>query len=95
MFHRIRPLYVILCAPLQVPLLCDYKFNHGSAMIPHPKKLKTGGEDAFFAKKHALGVVDGVSSWKAEEDIDAGDFLHIVFANTPKEQLVTPKTTNL
>jgi len=33
-------------------------------MIPHPKKAKTGGEDAFFiaANKKAFGLADGVGS---------------------------------
>lgn len=36
--------------------------------IPHPRKVATGGEDAFFAssKDGAFGIADGVGGWKHE-----------------------------
>ena len=32
-------------------------------MIPHPKKVKTGGEDAFYHNEKMIAVADGVSGW--------------------------------
>ena len=42
----------------------DLSFTFGVKMIPHPKKAKTGGEDAFFiaSNKKAFGLADGVGS---------------------------------
>lgn len=44
-----------------------------SAMIPHPKKASTGGEDAWFISKTGFGVFDGVGGWSSK-GIDAGEF---------------------
>ncbi len=38
-------------------------------MLPHPDKVETGGEDAFFVSSHgqgAFGVADGVGGWNME-----------------------------
>ena len=38
-------------------------------MLPHPDKVETGGEDAFFVSSHgrgAFGVADGVGGWNLE-----------------------------
>jgi len=72
-FRRLIPLAAAL--PVTQTVLCDYRFQHGSAIIPHPKKCKRGSEDALFAKKHSLGIFDGVSSWM-DDGIDAGIFAH-------------------
>ena len=61
-----------------------FMFRHGSAMIPHPKKTKVGGEDALFTKKHSLAVYDGVSAWMIEDGIDAGIFAFDLSINTKK-----------
>nr|CAD1831650.1 unnamed protein product [Ananas comosus var. bracteatus] len=38
-----------------------------AAMLPHPSKAVTGGEDAYFvACKNWLGVADGVGQWSLE-----------------------------
>ncbi|KAG2486633.1 hypothetical protein HYH03_014689 [Edaphochlamys debaryana] len=45
----------------------------GACNIPHPNKLATGGEDAFFltaAGRGAMGVADGVGSWSSEDKVD-------------------------
>lgn len=39
------------------------------AVLPHPDKVETGGEDAFFVSTHgqgAFGVADGVGGWNLE-----------------------------
>uniref|UniRef100_A0ACD5WX98 Uncharacterized protein n=1 Tax=Avena sativa TaxID=4498 RepID=A0ACD5WX98_AVESA len=44
----------------------------GAAMLPHPSKVLTGGEDAFFiARDGWFGVADGVGQWSFE-GINAG-----------------------
>jgi protein phosphatase PTC7 len=50
------------------------EFSSGSCMIPHPKKMSRGGEDACFYTKNRIGVFDGVSAWFLEDNIDAGEF---------------------
>lgn len=43
--------------------------NHAGAVLPHPEKAETGGEDAFFVTSHgqgAFGVADGVGGWNLE-----------------------------
>ena len=42
----------------------------GGVNIPHPAKADTGGEDAFFISRGAVGVADGVSAW-AREGVNA------------------------
>jgi len=43
--------------------------------IPHPEKVKKGGEDSFFAcpDSQSFGVADGVGGW-ARDGIDPGKF---------------------
>ncbi|XP_058085404.1 probable protein phosphatase 2C 62 isoform X4 [Magnolia sinica] len=46
--------------------------SSGVAILPHPSKALTGGEDAYFvACKNWLGVADGVGQWSLE-GINAG-----------------------
>ncbi|CAN6484741.1 unnamed protein product [Victoria cruziana] len=46
--------------------------SSGVAMLPHPSKALTGGEDAFFLSNDSwLGVADGVGQWSLE-GINAG-----------------------
>ncbi|XP_031475862.1 uncharacterized protein LOC116247728 isoform X2 [Nymphaea colorata] len=46
--------------------------SSGVAMLPHPSKALTGGEDAFFlSNNNWLGVADGVGQWSLE-GINAG-----------------------
>ena len=33
----------------QFSTLKKYRFNHANKMIPHPEKVKKGGEDACFS----------------------------------------------
>ncbi|KAJ4750533.1 hypothetical protein LUZ62_084938 [Rhynchospora pubera] len=41
------------------------------AILPHPSKVRTGGEDAYFVFKNWFGVADGVGQWSFE-GINAG-----------------------
>ncbi|XP_042493269.1 probable protein phosphatase 2C BIPP2C1 [Macadamia integrifolia] len=45
--------------------------SSGAAMLPHPSKALTGGEDAFFVAPNWLGVADGVGQWSLK-GINAG-----------------------
>lgn len=38
----------------------------GACSLPHPDKIDTGGEDAYFisANESVLGVADGVGGWR-------------------------------
>ncbi|KAK9069088.1 hypothetical protein SSX86_013204 [Deinandra increscens subsp. villosa] len=48
----------------------------GTRLVPHPKKVAKGGEDAFFVSGYSGGVIavaDGVSGW-AEKDVDPALF---------------------
>ncbi|CAJ1960483.1 unnamed protein product [Sphenostylis stenocarpa] len=61
----------------------EVSFCVGTCLIPHPKKVKTGGEDAFFVSNYNGGVIavaDGVSGW-AEEDVDPSLFPRELLAN--------------
>ena len=50
-------------------------------VLPHPKKVKTGGEDASFSRDGYYAVFDGVSGW-ARKGVDAGAFSRELAANT-------------
>ncbi|KAG4920528.1 hypothetical protein JHK86_049341 [Glycine max] len=61
----------------------EVSFCVGTCLIPHPKKVNTGGEDAFFVSNYNGGVIavaDGVSGW-AEEDVDPSLFPRELLAN--------------
>ncbi|KAG0557162.1 hypothetical protein KC19_11G106700 [Ceratodon purpureus] len=52
----------------------DMMFNSAAAMIPHPDKVKTGGEDAYFIDgTRWVGVADGVGGW-ALSGVNAGHY---------------------
>jgi len=51
----------------------EHKFKAGSCNIPHPDKVKTGGEDAFFHDDTTLVVADGVGGW-ANWGVNSGDY---------------------
>ena len=50
-------------------------------VLPHPKKVKTGGEDASFSRDGYYAVFDGVSGW-ARKGVDAGAFSRELAAKT-------------
>ncbi len=43
------------------------------AVIPHPQKVASGGEDAYLSLPNVIGVADGVGSW-AQRGVDAGAY---------------------
>lgn len=56
----------------------------GTHVIPHPRKVETGGEDAFFVGGDAGGVfaiADGVSGW-AEKNVNPALFSRELMANS-------------
>ncbi|GMI68133.1 hypothetical protein like AT4G16580 [Hibiscus trionum] len=55
----------------------------GSCYLPHPAKVKKGGEDAHFicADEQAIGVADGVGGW-AEVGVDAREFALELMSNS-------------
>ncbi|OVA03109.1 Protein phosphatase 2C (PP2C)-like domain [Macleaya cordata] len=56
----------------------------GAAMLPHPSKALSGGEDAFFiACQNWLGVADGVGQWSLE-GINAGLYAQELMENCAK-----------
>ncbi|CAA6664441.1 unnamed protein product [Spirodela intermedia] len=64
-----------------------YVLSSGAAMLPHPSKALTGGEDAYFlACEGWLGVADGVGQWSFE-GINAGLFARELMNNC--ERLVS------
>ena len=64
-------------SPLSNPLIRpELSIRVGTRLIPHPKKVDKGGEDAFFVSGYSGGVIavaDGVSGW-AEKDVDPAQF---------------------
>jgi serine/threonine protein phosphatase PrpC len=54
----------------------------GACCLPHPEKLDTGGEDAYFVSSDntVLGVADGVGGWR-ESGIDPGDYSRTLMRN--------------
>jgi len=51
------------------------------ALLPHPAKTESGGEDAFLLGPHMIGVADGVGSWW-EGGIDPAAFARgLMFAS--------------
>ncbi|KAK8928237.1 putative protein phosphatase 2C 1 [Platanthera zijinensis] len=71
--------------PAAVPQLrSELSFAVGTHFIPHPEKVDTGGEDAFFVSSHnggVLGIADGVSGW-AERGVNPALFSRELMANT-------------
>lgn len=57
-----------------------------SAVLPHPDKVRTGGEDAQFVlhERRAFGVFDGVGGW-ASKGVDAGEFSRELAKRTSNE----------
>ncbi|KAK6234561.1 hypothetical protein SCA6_009898 [Theobroma cacao] len=65
------------------PVRSEVSFCIGTHLIPHPNKVKRGGEDAFFVSNFNGGVIavaDGVSGW-AEQNVDPSLFSKELMAN--------------
>ncbi|KAK9279232.1 hypothetical protein L1049_012910 [Liquidambar formosana] len=72
------------CAPSDLnPVRPEVSFCVGTHLIPHPKKVDRGGEDAFFVSSCNGGVIavaDGVSGW-AVQNVDPALFSRELMAN--------------
>ncbi|XP_008782121.2 probable protein phosphatase 2C 62 isoform X2 [Phoenix dactylifera] len=67
--------------PISAPSL---SLSSGAAILPHPSKALTGGEDAYFvACKNWFGVADGVGQWSLE-GINAGLYARELMQNCEK-----------
>lgn len=55
----------------------------GSCYLPHPEKVKTGGEDAHFIceEEQTIGVADGVGGW-ADVGVNAGYYSRELMSNS-------------
>ncbi|KAL5580637.1 hypothetical protein UlMin_013079 [Ulmus minor] len=74
----------LFCVPSELsPVRSEVSFCVGTHLIPHPNKVDTGGEDAFFVSSLHPGVIavaDGVSGW-AEQNVDPSLFPQELMAN--------------
>lgn len=61
----------------------ELTLESGSCYLPHPDKVKTGGEDAHFICKdeQVIGVADGVGGW-AEVGVNAGIYARELMSNS-------------
>lgn len=66
------------------------KFKYGVCSIPHPDKIKKGGEDAYFANNSLIAVADGVGGWAAM-NIDAGLYSKELCKNIEHLHIADPK----
>ncbi|KAF9591916.1 hypothetical protein IFM89_010274 [Coptis chinensis] len=75
---------LVFCTQSELsPAQLEVSLCVGSHLIPHPRKVEKGGEDAFFVSSYNGGVVaiaDGVSGW-AEQNIDPALFSRELMAN--------------
>ncbi|XP_020210966.1 probable protein phosphatase 2C 26 isoform X1 [Cajanus cajan] len=81
--RRKRVVFSSSSSELNPVIRSEMSFCVGTCLIPHPKKVNTGGEDAFFVSNYNGGVIavaDGVSGW-AEEDVDPSLFPRELLAN--------------
>ncbi|KAH1196965.1 hypothetical protein AAZV13_18G053200 [Glycine max] len=81
--RRKRVVFSSSSSELNPVIRSEVSFCVGTCLIPHPKKVNTGGEDAFFVSNYNGGVIavaDGVSGW-AEEDVDPSLFPRELLAN--------------
>ncbi|KAL6311950.1 hypothetical protein AAG906_037517 [Vitis piasezkii] len=66
---------------LEEILMTGLALSSGAALLPHPSKALTGGEDAYFvAFQNWFGVADGVGQWSLE-GINGGLYAREVMDN--------------
>mmetsp|Transcript_9604 Transcript_9604/g.30372 ORF Transcript_9604/g.30372 Transcript_9604/m.30372 type:complete len:261 (+) Transcript_9604:12-794(+) len=65
-------------------MLLLFRLDAAAVVLPHPDKVATGGEDAWFARGSTFGVFDGVGGW-AEQGIDPGLFSRALAVETARE----------
>ena len=67
------------------------------AVLPHPDKAETGGEDAFFVSSHgqgAFGVADGVGGWNME-GVDPSRYSRSVSRNSYTAAVINQQSVSL
>ncbi|KAK1286108.1 putative protein phosphatase 2C 26 [Acorus calamus] len=77
------PLFSAVPSAASRPIRSESSFYFGTHLIPHPKKIDKGGEDAFFVSNYnggVLAVADGVSGW-AERNVDPALFSQELIMN--------------
>lgn len=64
-----------------------------AAVVPHPDKIKTGGEDAYCisANKRLAGVADGVGGW-TYAGVDPGVYARMLIegVKSAADQITNP-----
>ena len=58
----------------------EIQLESGVAVLPHPAKAATGGEDASFTRDGCYAVFDGVGGW-ASKGVDSGAFSRALATN--------------
>ncbi|XP_047321351.1 probable protein phosphatase 2C 1 [Impatiens glandulifera] len=69
-----------------IPARLDLSLQIKTHLIPHPKKVDRGGEDAFFISSYnggTIAIADGVSGW-AEKNVDPSLFSRELMANASR-----------
>ena len=61
--------------------ISDIQLESGVAVLPHPAKAATGGEDASFTRDGCYAVFDGVGGW-ASKGVDSGAFSRALAAGS-------------
>ncbi|KAH0460387.1 hypothetical protein IEQ34_011050 [Dendrobium chrysotoxum] len=62
--------YSSIRSRIEVASVPQLSLSSGAALFPHPSKVLTGGEDAYFvACKNWFGVADGVGQWSQEVSV--------------------------
>ncbi|CAM6024437.1 unnamed protein product [Sphagnum balticum] len=78
-FRHIIPSNLLFPAMVSWLSISSYSYDivllSGACCLPHPKKVKTGGDDAYFicSSEQVVGVADGVGGW-ADMGVDAGEY---------------------
>ncbi|PIA59554.1 hypothetical protein AQUCO_00400441v1 [Aquilegia coerulea] len=75
---------VVCCNQSELsPTRLELSICVGTHLIPHPRKIEKGGEDAFFVSNYnggVLAIADGVSGW-ARKNIDPALFPRDLMTN--------------
>jgi len=70
----------------------ELQLESGVAILPHPAKAATGGEDASFSRDGCYGVFDGVGGW-ASKGVDSGAFSRQLATNAANVLDIIRSTT--
>jgi hypothetical protein len=67
------------------------RLDSGSIVIPNPKKVKTGGEDAIIVKDRLIAVADGVGAWGSDAGVYSRKLVKVIGEIYDKNPNATPK----